>query len=158
VSFYVHDSMKRIAGWEADLGKRRIVPGALMGYGRDLPHDLTQYVIEAATGCEHGPWGLVSTGATFRSMGRDRTKPGRAVIARYRSELQSSEHLTNVHVAQWRSGARTPVTEALDRARDQWRSLPSGDRLVFEWPSARGELVQRARREPSVRPSRLGEA
>jgi hypothetical protein len=38
-----------------------------MGYGRDLPHDLAQYVIEAATGYEQGFWGLVAMGATFKS-------------------------------------------------------------------------------------------
>jgi hypothetical protein len=142
VSFFVHDPEKRIVGWEADLGKRRRVPGTLMGgYRRDQPpHDLVQYVVEAATRYEHGFWGLVAKGATFRTTGRRRTKPGRAVIAEHRAELRASEQLANRHVAAWRTGRRTPVTDALDEARRQWAAMSSGDRLVYEWPSTRGVI------------------
>jgi len=69
VTFYIHDPVKRIVGWKADLGRRRRVPGSLMGYGRGLPHDLVQYVVEAGAEYEHGFWGLVGKGATFRSTG-----------------------------------------------------------------------------------------
>ena len=51
-----------------------------MGVGRSLPHDLAQYVIEAATGYTHGFWGLLALGATYKTTGRKITKPGRAVI------------------------------------------------------------------------------
>jgi len=142
VVFYVHDPVKRIVGWEARLGKRRRVPGSLMGYGRDVPHDLVQYVVEAATGYDYGFWGLVARGATFRSTGRRRSKPGRALIAQHRRELVAAEHLAGRHVAEWRAGARTPVTDALERARAQWGQLSFGDTLVFDWPSARGEIVR----------------
>jgi hypothetical protein len=143
VTFVVHDPVKRIVAWEADLGKRRRVPGTLMGgYRPDLPHDLAQYVVEAATTYQFGFWGLVARGATFRSTGRKRTKPGRALIAEHRAELQASEHLANLHLAQWRAGLSTPVTGALETARRQWNALAIGDALVFEWPSARGELVR----------------
>ena len=142
VTFYIHDPVKRIVGWEADLGKRRRVPGSLMGYGRGLPHDLVQYVVEAGAEYEHGFWGLVGKGATFRSTGRRRTRPGRAVIAQYRDELQASEQLANFHVAEWEAGRRTPVTDALDLARRQWAAMSGGDALVFEWPSPRGEILR----------------
>jgi len=97
VAFYIYDPEKRLAGWQADLGKRRRVPGTVMGGCRrdEPPHDLVQYIVEAATHYEHGFWGLVARGATFRSTGRRRTKPGRAVIAQHRSELQASEHLAS---------------------------------------------------------------
>jgi hypothetical protein len=140
VAFVIHDPVKRIVAWEARIGKRRRVPGALMGYGADVPHDLVQYVIEAATGYEHGFWGLIAQGAAFQSTGRRRTKPGRAVIVRYRDELRASEHLANLHVAQWRAGVVTPVADALTRTRDQWNALAVGDALTFDWPSPYGRV------------------
>ena len=124
------------------MGKNRRVPGALMGGARSdqLPHDLVQYIVEAATNYEHGFWDLVSKGATFRTTGRRRTKPGRDVIARHRPELWASEHLANAHVAAWRAGTRTSVTDALGGASRQWSAMSFGDRLVFEWPSTRGVI------------------
>ncbi len=50
-----------------------------MAVGKDIPHDLGQYVIEAAAGYGHGFWGLVARGATFKSTGRRQTKPGRVL-------------------------------------------------------------------------------
>jgi hypothetical protein len=142
VAFFIHDPEKRIVGWEANLGERRRVPGTLMGGARpdQLPHDLLQYLVEAATRYEHGFWDLVAKGATFRNTGRRRTKPGRAVIARHRAELSASEHLANFHTAAWRAGRRTPVTDALNQARQQWAAMSFGDRLVFEWPSTHGQI------------------
>jgi hypothetical protein len=142
VAFFIHDPEKRIVGWEATIGERRRVPGSLMGGARrdQLPHDLLQYVIEAVTGYEYGFWGLVSNGATFRSTGRRRTKPGRALIAQHRAELQAAEHLSDVHVAAWRAGEQTPATDALDAAARQWASMSFGDRLVFRWPSTEGVI------------------
>jgi hypothetical protein len=143
VTFFVHDPAKHIVGWDADLGKRRRVPGTLMGYGRDLPHDLAQYVIEAATGYERGFWGLVAMGASFKSTGRRRTRPGRAVIADHRGELGDAEALAHVEMTRWHAGVQSSVSAALDRALAQWRSLTVGDRLVFEWPAAHG-VIERA--------------
>jgi hypothetical protein len=140
VVFFIHDERKRICGWTAKRGKRTQVPGTLMGYGNGVPHDLVQYIIEAATRYEHGFWGLLARGATFRSTGRRRTKPGRAVIAAHRRELLASEHLANMHVAQWRAGMHTPVTAALDHAEKQWNTLAVGDMLIFEWPSPHGRI------------------
>jgi hypothetical protein len=138
VSFFKHDEAKRICGWEALRGKRARVPGALMGYGTGLPHDLAQYIVEAAMDYERGFWGLVARGATFRSMRRRSTKPGRRVIATHRAELLQSENLANAHLASWRAGETNPVTVALDDALEKWRSLSRGDRLVFEWPRVIG--------------------
>ena len=92
-----------------------------MGVGESLPHDLAQYVIEAATGYHRGFWGLVAIGATFKSTGRKRTRPGCAVIAEHRDELIASEALAGQHLARWTAGETTPVTEALSVALTQWR-------------------------------------
>jgi hypothetical protein len=62
-----------------------------MARGKGIPHDLAQYVIEAATGYREGFWDLLSKGATFNSTGRRRTKPGRALIADNRNELAGAE-------------------------------------------------------------------
>jgi hypothetical protein len=98
VSFFMHDATKHIVGWQARIGKRSRVPGTLMGFGTEAPHDRVQYVIEAATGYDVGFWGLVARGATFRSTGRRRTRPGRAIIAAHRDELRVSEQLAVVHL------------------------------------------------------------
>jgi hypothetical protein len=140
VTFYVHDEQKRICGWDAVLTRRRRIPGALMGYGNGLPHDLAQYVIEAATGYEHGFWGLVARGATFKSTRRRRTKPGRAIIAEHRADIAGSERLAGLHLAAWKAGAHTPATAALAQAMDHWRGLAPGANLVFEWPSPLGRV------------------
>jgi len=150
VTFYVHDDRKRICGWDALLPHRRRVPGALMGYGNGIPHDLAQYVIEAATGYQNGFWGLVARGATFKSTGRRRTKPGRAMIAAHRVDLAGSEQLAGAHLAAWRAGAQTEVTAALDRAFEQWRQLVPGSILSFEWPSAVGTVAERTGRLASA--------
>jgi hypothetical protein len=54
--------------------------------------------------------------------------------------VRASEHLANAHVAAWRTGERTAVTDALDAASRQWAAMLPGDRLVFEWPSALGVI------------------
>jgi hypothetical protein len=139
VAFFMHDPEKRISGWEATIGKRRRVRSIMGGARSDqLPHDLLQYVVEAETRYEHGFWDLVAKGATFRSTDRRRTKPGRALIARHRAEIKAAEGLPNAHLAAWRAGKRTPVTNALDAAARQWAALAVGDRLVFRWPRTDG--------------------
>jgi hypothetical protein len=111
-----------------------------MAVGHEIPHDLGQYVIEAATGYEYGFWGSVEKGATFKSTGRRLTKPGRAVVAMHRRELAASEQLAGVHLGWWKSKRPGLVSVALDRALAQWRGMGSGDRLVFDWPSAEGTV------------------
>ena len=135
------DSEKRVSGWEASIGKRRRVRSHMGGARPDqLPHDLLQYLVEAATGYRHGFWDLVSKGATFRSTDRRQTKPGRALIAQHRVEVKAAEELPNAHVAAWRAGERTRITCALDAAARQWTALAIGDRLVFRWPSTEGVI------------------
>jgi hypothetical protein len=139
VEFSKHDrNGRQTVYWIALRGKRRVVPGTTMAVGRDLPHDLAHYVIEAATQYENGFWGLVEKGATFKSTGRKRTKPGRAVIAAHHDELINAEALASRHLKCWREGDKSSVTEALECALDQWRELGPNERMVFEWPSSVG--------------------
>lgn len=129
---------QRLSTWEAVRGKRTRVPGSTMALGRgDLPHDLTQLIVEAVLGIEHGFWGCVAAGATFRSTGRKRTRPGRAVIAQHRHELDASEKMVGAHVRRWQSGLPTPAAAKLDEFSDLWRALPDRGALVVEWPSLR---------------------
>jgi len=126
-----------------------------MAAGKGIPHDLAQYVIEAATGYENGFWDLVAKGATFKSTGRRKTKPGRAVIADHRSELAGAENLAGLHLALWKAGDTSPVSDALSRALEQWNGLSEGDRLAFEWPSSTGVIVASTPRQgvsPDGRP------
>jgi hypothetical protein len=141
VEFYQPSEKRRSCAWVAVRGRRTLVSGSVMAVGESIPHDVVQYVIEAATGYEHGFWGLVAKGATFKSTGRKRTKPGRAVIAAHRQELIDSGRLAGEQLASWHRGETTPVTAALTAAWEQWRDLAPGDRLVFEWPAAAGHTT-----------------
>lgn len=139
VEFTRHDEKGRLAcSWTAVRGKRTQVPGAYMPAGRDLPHDLAQYVVEAATGTTHGFWGLIASGATFRSTGRKATQQGRAIIAAHRDDLDDAEVVANTHLLAWRRGDTTEVTAALDAALAQWRALASDEVIAFRWPSPTG--------------------
>jgi hypothetical protein len=129
--------------WDAVRGKRTLVPGTTMALGKSIPHDLAQYVIEAASGYRHGFWDLVAQGATFKSTGRRRTKPGRAVIADHRAELRGCEQLAGLHMSLWKARQTSVVTNALDRAYAQWQALGGDERLVFCWPSAQGTIEPR---------------
>lgn len=142
VEFYKRENKGRVfVGWDATRNKRTRVPGTCMAAGKGIPHDLAQYVIEASAGYHNGFWDLVARGATFKSTGRRRTKPGRAVIAAHRDELAGAEKLAGLHMALWRARRRSPVTDDLDRALAQWNELLPGQRLVFSWPSAHGAIA-----------------
>jgi hypothetical protein len=139
VAFYKKESHGRFqSAWHATRGKRTRIPGTVMAAGKGIPHDLAQYVIEAATGYQGGFWDLISKGATFNSTGRRKTKPGRAVIAAHRHELAGAEGLAGEHLQRWKAGEASPVAEALGRALEQWDELSLTECLVFEWPSAKG--------------------
>ena len=143
VEFYKLETKGRIlSGWDATRSKRTRVPGTVMVAGKNLPHDLAQYVIEASAGYNNGFWDLVAHGATFKSTGRRRTKPGRAVIAAHRHELAGAEKLAGLHLAQWRARRASPVTDDLDRALAQWNDLLLRHRLLFTWPSPHGSIVE----------------
>jgi hypothetical protein len=95
-----------------------------MALGRgDMPHDLTQLVVEAGMGLQYGFWGCVAAGATFKSTGRKRTKPGRAIIAQHQEELRQTELITSRQVALWKAGHDTPVTRELGRMASLWASI-----------------------------------
>jgi hypothetical protein len=143
VEFFKAESHGRPqAAWEATRGKRTRIPGTVMAGSKGIPHDLAQYVVEAATGYRNGFWELISKGATFKSIGRRRTKPGRAVIAGHRAELAGAEALAAVHLERWKAGDASPVSEALSRALGQWSTMTQGERLRFEWPSPKGLITE----------------
>lgn len=105
-----------------------------MASGRDLPHDLAQFVVEASLGLQYGFWGLLANGATFKSVpGRRRTQPGQQLIRAHREALYATEHLVNAHVTAWRIGAWTPVHPALDAMLGRWRALRIGEELRVDW-------------------------
>jgi hypothetical protein len=140
VHFY-RDDEARIAGWNAVRGARTRVPGTMMALGRgEISHDLAQYVIEAAVGYQFGFWGLLSRGATFKSTGRKRTQPGRALIAAHRTELDAAERLAAMHLDVWRRGGDGPVSDALSAAAAQFAGLHPGEQIEFVWPAAHGVI------------------
>src|SRR5262245_1736714 len=108
-----------------------------MAAGQSLPHDLAQFVVEATLAIRHGFWGLLANGATFRSVGLRRTKPGQQLIAEHRAALEAAEHVVNAHVAAWRSGIPTPARPALDDMLGRWRALSAGEELLVNWPAQR---------------------
>ncbi len=141
VQFYkLERNGRHRVGWEAVRGKRTRIPGTIMAAQKALPHDLLQYVVEAACGIDDGFWGLLARGATFKSIGRRETKPGRALIAAHRPGLAHAEAVAGLYGAAWSAGERSDVTDALERARATWDRLALGDRLVFEWPSPTGSV------------------
>lgn len=69
VMFYKVDN-GRLCAWTAMPLKRKRFQGTTMASGRDLPHDLAQFIVEATLGLQHGFWGLLANEATFKSVGR----------------------------------------------------------------------------------------
>jgi len=134
VAFYkVNDG--RLCAWVATPPKRKRFQGTTMASGRDLPHDLAQFVVEEAFGIQRGFWGLVAKGATFKSVpGRRLTRPGQELIRAHRAALKATEDLVNTHVSAWRAGASTPAGPVLDAMLARWRALPVGEELRLVWP------------------------
>jgi len=152
VEFYKIDE-GRLCGWVATPPKRRSFEGTTMASGKDIPHDLGQFVVEAALGLEEGFWGLLANGATFKSVpGRRLTKPGRQVVRSHFAALNAVEGVVNEHVTLWRRGADTPVKPALDAMYARWRALRVGERLTVEWPVHR--LAPARRRHEHAAPRR----
>jgi hypothetical protein len=112
---------------------RTTVPGSTMAAGAHVPHDLAGFVVEQALDVRHGFWGCVAEGATFRSLGRRRTQPGRALVRAHAGDLDDAERRVNAAVQAWLAGAPTPATTALDDALARWRALPEGGELVLTW-------------------------
>jgi hypothetical protein len=129
---------RRLSTWDALRGKRTRVPGSTMALGRgDMPHDLVQLVVEGTLGLERGFWGSIAAGATFRSTGRKRTRPGRAVIAGNRKYLVAAEALVAENLDRWNRGDATAVARRLDDMKLRWAALDEDEELVIEWPSLR---------------------
>ncbi len=127
---------QRRSTWEAVRGKRTRIPGTSMALGRgDLPHDLSQMVVEGALGLEHGFWGCVAAGATFKSLGRKRTRPGMAIIAAHREQLAAAEQAAGEHIRRWESNQATPAAKKLTEVDAAWRSLGDGEHLTIDWPT-----------------------
>jgi len=137
VEFYKVDN-GRLCAWMAAPPKRKRFQGTTMASGRDLPHDLAQFVVESTLGLQHGFWGLLAGGATFKSVpGRRCTQPGREVIRTHSEALNAAEQLVNAHVATWRKGRSTPLGPALDAMLVRWRTLPVGEELRVDWLTPR---------------------
>jgi hypothetical protein len=128
----------RVSTWDAVRGRRTLVPGTTMALGRGgLPHDLVQMVVEASVGIDRGFWGSVAAGATFKSTGRKRTRPGRAVIVANRQAIAATEGVVAEHLFRWEHGIPTPAAAHFEEMSRCWRSLGDGGRLTIEWPTLR---------------------
>ncbi|HEY8147651.1 MAG TPA: hypothetical protein VIK51_01880 [Vicinamibacteria bacterium] len=148
VVFYKEDD-GRLCGWRSAPPKRRRFQGTTMASGRDLPHDLAQFVVEATLGLDHGFWGLLAKGATFKSVpGRRRTQPGQQLVRAHREELDGVERLVNAHVTAWRTGAVTPLAPALETMLARWRALRGGEELRLVWRT-RSKVARRTAGIPS---------
>jgi hypothetical protein len=127
----------RTCSWTASRRGRRPVPGTVMAAGASIPHDLAQFVVEAKLGVRDGFWSCVEQGATFRSMGKRRTEPGRDIIRRHRTGLDEAEKVAGRELAAWWAKRPTPAGPELDAALTLWRLVPRGGGLSLEWPSLR---------------------
>ena len=129
---------ERVSTWDAVRGRRTQVPGTTMALGRGgLPHDLVQMIVEATIGIDRGFWGSVAKGATFRSTGRKRTRPGRAVIAANRETIAAAEGVVAEHLYRWQHGMPTPAAVHFDELSRCWDSLEDRGQLTVEWPTLR---------------------
>ena len=126
----------RCSYWEAVRGTRTRVPGTTMALGRgEMPHDLFQLLVEGTLHVDDGFWASIAAGATFKSTGRKRTKPGRDVIARNRAGLDRAEHVAGEHVRHWARGEPTPCADVLDAYSGRWAELGDREGLALDWPS-----------------------
>jgi len=105
-----------------------------MAAGGDLPHDLYTFVIEDALCLDHGFWGCIAAGATFKTLGRKRTPQGKAIITRHLDDLDDAEARVNGIYFAWRAGEPTPLDDALNSMLSQWRALADGEELMLRWP------------------------
>lgn len=123
----------RVCSWVALRRGRAPIAGPAMAAGGDIPHDLATFVIEAALGSRHGFWGCVAAGATFRSLRRKRTEPGKAVIRAHLSDLDEAETRVNAIFSTWRAGGHTSCNDVLDNILASWRALREHEELSLEW-------------------------
>jgi hypothetical protein len=108
-------------------------PVSTMGGATGLPHDLVTLVVERELRLDGGFFNLTAHGAIFRSSRRKFTRPGRALIAAHRAELDAAEGTVNAAVNAWRAGRPTPASRALDSAAAVWSALPVGASIELTW-------------------------
>ncbi|QGG94540.1 hypothetical protein [Actinomarinicola tropica] len=128
------DDKRRSCTWEAVRSSGTRLRGPTMAAGGDVPHDLATLVVEAALHIEHGFWGCLAEGATFRGISRRRTDRGKGVIRAHLADLDAAEERVNAEHFGWRRGDTVEAGDALDDALDAWRVLQPGDELVLHWP------------------------
>jgi hypothetical protein len=90
--------------------------------------------VQHAGGVRYGFWGLVADGATFASMRKRRTRPGRAVIATHRAELDATEARVHAEAHVLESGGASPLRAEWNAMVARWAALPVGWTLELEWP------------------------
>jgi hypothetical protein len=124
------------AGWCRVEARRRTgkpFPVSTMGGATGLPHDLVTFVVERELGLAGGFVNLTAHGAIFRSSRRRFTRPGRALIAAHRADLDEAERTVNTTAYAWREGRPTPSNAALDAAAAAWSGLPVGGSIELVW-------------------------
>ena len=153
VTFHKAGGHSPSAWWEAVRPTRGKVVGGYMPIGRGrIPHDLGHMATEAHFGVDHGFWGLLARGATFRHGTRQRrTKPGRQLILDNRGALEAAEALGNEHHVAWIAGQPTPVAPAFERLAARWQAIPDGGTMTVHWPTL--EIVQEDRCDERSRPT-----
>jgi hypothetical protein len=149
------DGLCEVTAWAHDRAPFRV---SLMGGGRGprTPHDLVTFVVERELGLAGGFFNLTAHGATFRSHGRRRTRPGRDLILANRSALDDAERTVHAHEDAWAAGRPTPAGSELAAAADRWRALAPGESFELDWP--RLPLTARPSRRAERRPRRVGPA
>ena len=131
-----------------------------MAVGKGIPHDLGQYVIEAATGYGHGFWGApVARGATFKSTGRRPTRPGPSPTRTHRGDLLGAEHLAGLHLALWKANQNDAVSGALDSGLRTVAGIADGraSRLPLAFRKGKHRVLQRGQRLKACPTSDLNE-
>src|SRR5215813_9245064 len=97
VVFYKVDE-GRLCAWVAAPPKRKRFQGTTMASGRDLPHDLAQFVVEATLGLPHGFWACWPTvrpsGASLDAAARSRASSSSACTVRRSTPPSISRTLT----------------------------------------------------------------
>lgn len=158
VTFHKVQAPRPLAWWEAVRPTGGRTRGGWMPIGRGrIPHDLAHLACEGHLGIDHGFWGLLARGATYR-RGTDRTptQPGRQLVRRHRSELDRAERIGNEHHFAWLAGGATPVAATFERFERRWSALSDGGTLTVAWPSlvidgAAAAAARRDRRAPTGR-------
>ena len=128
------------------------------GYDDLMPHDLAHYVVEEFFAIELGVWGQLAAGGggIFWPAPEDNTLRFKRQVERLgavgRSDMHRSERLVVLTVAAWEKSIRRVKQKTrtfdvhvdpdtlrravarMDEVAQQWRALPHGGTLAFDWP------------------------